>query len=890
LDPAILDRVTRALADRYRIEKRVGEGGMAVVYVAEDLKHERKVALKLLRPELGVVLGGERFLQEIRVTAKLNHPNILPLFDSGEIEGVLYYVMPYVDGETLVDRLSREGRLPVAEAVDIATEVADALAYAHRIGVIHRDVKPGNILFQAGQALIGDFGVALGVTDNREERITQQGLSVGTPEYMSPEQALADQHVDARSDVYSLGCVLYEMLVGRPPHVGKSVHDVLAKVTGDTPAGVRALRKTVPEGVDRVVQRALAKAPDQRISSAEEFSAELRGAARAAAGRSARLLRIAGAAMFAVLAAVAALTLTRDNGAQMMTVGQTRRVTHAEGLELDPAVSPGGDMIAFASGPLGHMKLHAKQVTGGRNIALTADVSGHHRWPRWSPDGSQIAFIATDSGRSEVRIVPTSGGPSRMVVQTAGAEHEIFGASWSPDGKQLVYGMRGSIYTIPVDGGESRLLVEMIDGHSPSWSPDGSRIAFVSGNPTFVFGTFVLGNIAPSSLWVVSPADSSAVQVTETTFLHMSPVWTPDGKSLVFVSNHDGSRDIHQLELDDAGRSEGTRRRLTTGLNAHTVSIAWDATFLSYSVLDMNANIWSIAIPDQGPVSASSAQPVTDDNQSIEGISITPDGHWLAYDSDVSGTQDIYRLRLGGGEPEQLTTDPRDDFYPAWTRDGSEIAFYSFRSGKRDIWTMDADGSNQNPVTTTSGHNRAPQWSPDARSIVFHSDVTGRSELFVVSREQASDIWGTPRQLTVDGGFNASWSPDGRDIAYIDDEVVRVVSADGGEPFAVAGLPSEPNAPAPWAVAWSTDGTHIYYKAFDAERRSSFWSVPLAGGTPQLLVTFNDPGFQSRRNEFGTDGTRFFFTVGFHESDLWVMDLGAIGAGAEAPDSPGDAR
>jgi serine/threonine-protein kinase len=859
---------------------------MAFVYLAEDLRHGRKVALKVLRPELGPALGGERFLQEIRVTAKLHHPNILPLFDSGEISGVLYYVMPYVDGETLGDRLRREKQLPVADAVHIATEVANALAFAHRNGVIHRDVKPRNILLQAGEPLVSDFGIALGGTEKTDQRVMGGEHPIGTPEYMSPEQTRGDRTLDERSDVYSLGCVLYEMLVGEPPHTGSTAESVVTKVLGDAPTDIRRRRDTVPPSIERVVQKALAKLPADRFSTAAEFAAALKAGARPTyasgegtrviAGRNTRqLLWLAGAAVLIALALVTTLTILRGNGAQIITVGQTRRVTLAEGLELDPAISPNGEMLAYAAGPLGAMKLYVEQAAGGRSVALTGNVPGHHRWPRWSPDGTRIAFVANESGRSTVQIVPALGGPSRVVVQTAGGEGEVFGVAWSPDGRQLAYGMFGGIYTVPVDGGEQRLVADMVDGHSPSWSPDGSKIVFVLGNPTFVFGTFVLGNIAPSSIWVVSASGGDPVQVTEGTFLHMSPVWTPDGKSIVFVSSRAGRRDIYQLELGSTGRAKGEPVRLTTGLNAHTVSLAGDGSALVYSVLDMQANIWSIEIPTRGPVSTLSAQPVTEGNQAIEGLAVSPDGSWVAYDSDMNGTQDIYRLRLGGSEPQQLTDDPRDDFYPAWSPDGTEIAFYSFRTGKRDLWIMDADGANEKQVTSGPGHNRAPQWSPDGQSLVYHSDRTGRSELFIVSREGGPDAWGVPRQITEGGGFNAHWSPDGRFIAYIGDLAVQVISPDGGEPRAVTVPPDDPNAPAPWAVAWSPDSRLVYYKAFDSERHSSFWSVPTTGGTPQLLVTFDNPELQSRRNEFATDGTRFFFTVGVHESDLWVMDLGS---------------
>src|SRR5499427_8697658 len=230
-----LASLTAALADRYRIQREIGQGGMATVYLARDTRHERRVALKVLRPELGAVLGVERFLSEIRVTANLQHSNLLPLFDSGEADGLLFYVMPYVDGESLRAKLQRETQLPIAEAVRIATAVAGALDYAHRHGVIHRDLKPENILLHEGQPLVADFGIALAVRNAGGNRITQTGLSLGTPQYMSPEQATGDRTVDGRTDIYSLAAVLYEMLTGDPPHTASTAQAVIAKVLTDRP-------------------------------------------------------------------------------------------------------------------------------------------------------------------------------------------------------------------------------------------------------------------------------------------------------------------------------------------------------------------------------------------------------------------------------------------------------------------------------------------------------------------------------------------------------------------------------------------------------------------------------------------------------------------------------
>src|SRR5689334_23138312 len=275
--------LSTAVADRYRLERELGAGAMATVYLAHDVRHDRQVAVKILKPELGAVLGPERFLSEIRVTANLQHPNLLPLFDSGATAGLLYYVMPYIEGETLRARLERETQLPVDDVVRLTTLIAGALDYAHERGVVHRDLKPENILLQAGQPVIADFGIALAVAQAGGSRITETGLSLGTPHYMSPEQATGDRVIDARSDQYALGAVAYEMLTGEPPHTGATAQAIIARLMTDKPRTIRSTRGSVPVSMDEAIARALAKSPADRFPSCGAFAKALVAEAPAAA-------------------------------------------------------------------------------------------------------------------------------------------------------------------------------------------------------------------------------------------------------------------------------------------------------------------------------------------------------------------------------------------------------------------------------------------------------------------------------------------------------------------------------------------------------------------------------------------------------------------------------
>ncbi|MGE0442100.1 MAG: protein kinase [Gemmatimonadales bacterium] len=359
----ILERLSAALADRYRIDRELGQGGMATVYLAHDLKHDRDVALKVLKPELAVALGGERFLAEIRVMATLQHPNLLPLFDSGSADGLLFYVMPYLEGETLRTRLQAERQLPVEETVRLVGLLAGALDFAHARGVIHRDLKPENILLQAGQPVIADFGIALAVAQAGGDRLTETGLSLGTPSYMSPEQASGTDAVDARSDQFALAAVAYEMLTGEPPHTGASTQAIIARVMTETPRSIRAVRPAVPPGVESAVQRALAKPPADRFAGCGAFAAALSAGTRDTPGGSPRRRLAAIGLGLVLVAAIVYAVFTRPASGGPAVGGAAER-----SLAVLPFTSVGGDTANayFAAGIADELSSALTRIPGLR--------------------------------------------------------------------------------------------------------------------------------------------------------------------------------------------------------------------------------------------------------------------------------------------------------------------------------------------------------------------------------------------------------------------------------------------------------------------------------------------------------------------------------------------
>jgi len=867
-----LARLTTALSDRYRIERELGAGGMATVYLAQDLKHHREVAIKVLRPELAATLGPERFTQEIEIAARLQHPHILPVHDSGEAGGFLYYVMPYVEGESLRERLTNRGELPIHDAVRLLAEITEALAYAHRRGVVHRDIKPENVMISGRHALVMDFGVAKAVSEaSGRNRLTTAGVALGTPAYMAPEQASADPNLDQRVDIYALGVLGYELLAGRPPFTGATPQQVLAAHVTTAPEPVTTHRSTVSPALASVIMRALQKRPADRWQTADEMLAQLEPLTTPSGGMTPTETRpvtaVAAPASprsrtwgyvligMGVVAVAAGAWLLEHRAPATAALQQAVQLTRSAGIQESPIITSDGKAVAYSVMTPGDTAGRVELRRGANGSAVPIAPSG---WPRsWSPDGDRL-LIVTLSGL--LQEVPALGGVPTTI------EHAAGDGAWSRDGQRLAFVRADSILVRGKDG-QAKLLARNPDPYALAWSPDGKWIVWVSGNSQYM----VNWNIATSSLWLVPASGGTPVQLTPGTALDISPTWAPDSRRLLFVSSRGGTRDIYQLNLDSRGRPRGDPVRITVGLNASQISLSADGTQLAYSVATNRSNVWSIAIPATGEASSRSATQVTSDVESIESIDVSHDGKWLVFYSDRSGIQQVFRRPLAGGDVQQVTHGRSPSFSVSVSPDGKDVTYHSIVDGHRRVFETASDGSEQNPVQVSPGTDpdeRNPAWSPDGRRISWQ--LQGKQyEARVATR--TSSGWSTPQVVAPPGVIAISTWASSTALVAGDSVNHRFLLIDADRPEAAARVIATDVHPVSSPVL-SSDGRTLYY--LDADRLK-IWAVPALGGIPREVLRFDDPLHPHAANARGIaehDG-RFYFTLQNPQSNIWVAPV-----------------
>ena len=796
--PDAITRLNAALEGRYLVERELGEGGMATVYLAKDLKHNRNVALKVLKPDLAAVVGAERFLAEIETTANLQHPHILPLFDSGEADTFLFYVMPYVEGEDLRQKLDREHQLPVADAVHIATNMAEALDYAHRQGVVHRDIKPANVLLLDGKPVIADFGIALAVGVAGGGRLTETGLSIGTPFYMSPEQATGDQHVGPPSDTYALAAMLYEMLTGDPPFIGSTAQAVLGKIIQGKTVSATEVRQSVPPNVDAAIRKGLEKLPADRFAGAADFAKALADpgfrhgenplAAAGAAASPWNRLTIAmtvTAALFAVTAGWAVLrpevpmpqrverfvspfgmgeepVLGGGNAFDLAPDGSLL-VYYGEGDQLwvrrwddlqpspvrgtetsfQPTVSPDGQEVAFNQG--GEIKVVS--LVGGPVRTL---MPGN--WPRWGADG----YVYANSGAGVAR-VPGTGGPAEPVYDLVGDEAGVRAVGVLPGGETALIEVGisgGQIRLLDLESGETSLLTP---GTFPRYAPSGHLVYLLDGQ--LMAARFDAGAGALVGPPVALEENVAAFSLSD------------DGK--LFLSRGGGG---------------GTR---------------WEF-------------VWVTRSGQATPVHAGYTFTITNANR---GWRLSPDETRIAFNSEVDGTMDVRIKHLPDGPEERITFTEAVEYRPIWTPDGQSVTYFSGPNAQdRNVWMRRADGTGEATlvldgersftqgvwsldgewlilragataamglglrdilafrpgedsdavplVATTDFAEGSPELSPDGQWLAYASNETGRDEVFL---RPFPDVNSGRVRVSTDGGLGPLWSKDGRELFYVDE-------------------------------------------------------------------------------------------------------------------------
>ena len=868
--------MTGKTISHYKILSKLGEGGMGIVYKAEDTKLDRIVALKFLPCHLTANdTDKARFIQEAKAAAALNHPNVCVIHDIQEHDSQQFIVMEYVEGQTLRDRIKDE-RLKIKETIDYAIQTAEALRAAHAKDIIHRDIKSENIMVTStGQIKVMDFGLA---KLRGSVKLTKTSTTAGTLAYSSPEQ-IQGQKVDIRSDIFSFGVVLYEMLTGQLPFKGEYESAVIYSILDEEPEPVSHLRSGVSDDLERIIHKALIKNPDDRYQHTDEMLVDLRSCKKEKALRHATvnlpksiprpLWGTLGIILIFTLLLIGYLLTRRED--RSFQIKHTLPLTSAPGLEQDPAWSPEGSRIAYASDESGNMDIWVQQVAAAQKLNLTKDYKGFDGKPAWSPDGEWIAFVSDRNGGG-IFMVPALGGiPKRILSLPFAPSLSYLGAiptlCWSPDGTRIAYSTKGAIYTIMAIGGSSDIVplpsTGLIVGYSePAWSPDGERFACTG---------FVAVGVSTSQIWSVNPNGKDLLPLTQGSAFNNNPVWSPNRRQLFFLSDRGGIQDVWWIPVDTRGAPDGSAKPLTTGVGIGAIALSKDGKKLAYTKKVERSNIWSIPIVHDRKLTLDDAVAVTSENNYIELVSVSPDGKWIAFDSNRSGNQDIWMMRKNGSELRQITTNTAHDWIGSWSPDGNQIAFHSIRSGNRDLYVIPVSGGAVTALTDHPAEDFIPRFSPDGKTIAFASNRNGNMDVWIMPSGG-----GDPRQLTFHEAqdFLVLWSPDGKLLCFGSKRTGRcelfLISPEGGNPVQLTHGAWTEISPR----YWSTDGRIIYAygQGGPGNEGPNLWAISVPDGSARALIDFS-ASLKEVGHWMSSDGERIFFPLWDRVGDLWMAEL-----------------
>jgi eukaryotic-like serine/threonine-protein kinase len=878
--------IGRELAN-YRIVSLLGRGGMGEVYLAQDTRLGRKVALKLLPSQFaGDKRRVLRFEQEARAVSTLNHPNIITIFDAGQIEDIYFIATEYIDGRTLRAELKEQGRLPVRDALRIALQIVDALSTSHDIGILHRDIKPENVMVRRdGIVKLLDFGLAklaesmqpnpdTGAAPPPNSYLSEAGAVFGTVKYMSPEQARG-QAVDARTDVFSLGVTLYEMLTGRQPFAAEVMVDQIAKLLTTEPVPLIQLAPEIPTELQRVVQQALSKEREGRQRTIDEFALQLK--------------RIEEELQFKDRLVVSGEALVAVAGASRPTGRFSARLSRRSLIAFGTVI-----IAMLIGGPFARRLMKSKPVPSATvsefdPAPLTHDLASD-RDPTWSPDGKQIAFTSNREGQPAIFVMNADGSGVRRIHNGLPVSE---GAIWLPDGRIRFSDARNT-YTMKPDGSEVVRL-----NYSGEPSPDGRQILFAK-------------EVIPgegNELFVANADGRNPRRLTHNKITDTESRWSPDGRKIVYTSFPDGpwpKGSICVINSDGSGLTRLTNERLEAGISLWSP----DGTRIAFSVINDQNAIYVMNADGRNQMK------LTYQMKDLGRFSWSPDGKKIAYATDFEGNNEIYVINSDPSRQTNITHHLAEDTYPSWSPDGKKIAFTSNREGRRALYVMNSDGSEQRKVlndvpdqaigwspdglrfafsrkdlehtnlylanadggnvvrlTSDAANKGGPQWSPDGRSIVFTQDRDGYQQLYAIDLESRSMARLSNSQ---ENELLHSFSPDGKHILFNRSgnrrtEVLKdiwVMDSDGSNPRLVATPPNDDEFIYP---RFSPDGCRIAFQRFDVSVR--VWDVWImnADGSAQTRLTYVGGGFPS----WSPDGKR----IAFHSqrragnTEIYVMDV-----------------
>ena len=854
----------------YKILEKIGSGGMGDVYLAEDTKLDRQVALKVLPPELAEDEERRaRFTREAKAIAALNHPNIVTVYSVEEQDNVHFITMELVQGKTLAELLPKKG-FSLEKFFDVAIPLSDAVAAAHEQRIVHRDVKPGNVMVtDDGIIKVLDFGLARTEpalpaevdSESPTGLMTREGVLAGTLHYMSPEQA-EGKTVDHRTDLFSLGVVFYEMLTGTRPFDGASPAATISSILKDEPRPVTELNAEVPSRLGRLVQRCLNKDLRLRRQNALDLRNDLVAlraedeTASVTARAPGHLWLVAALAVLAVGGVLGyALHEARDDTSSRSAprLANPVQLTFDEGLEDVPDWSPDGNTLAYHSNASGNFDIWIKQLGSGDALNRTAEHPGVDQFPTWSPDGSQIAFWSDREGGGYFTMSALVGRARK--VSSAGRYGK---AQWSSDGQQLGYisieASMASFEVVSLVSSEIQKVPLVTRRDYPAawgalsvrWHPSQELVAYIES---------VAWTSTRHPLRAMRLENGEAFFVTDGNSEVWSPMWSPEGDHLYYISNRNGVLDLWRRPISTMGEPAGPAEPLTTGLGIRGVALSRDGNKMAYSKGRRVANVWRVPILDERPALWADAEQITFDQSLIEFIGLSRDGSLLLFDSDRSGNMDLWALTLKTGELRQLTRHPEPDWDPSLSPDGNEVAFYSFRDGLRNVWVVPLTGGA--PLQLTSDGGMLPTWAPDGQTV-FYGAADGA---YSVPRHG-----GQPRLIHQTKTNELELSPDGEWLLFDENDALLRVPAAGGDVQVVS------PGPAGYALSFSADGRYAFYVG-TLGKLNSIWRVSLDDGSERVMTDLS-----GRRGSMGplalaTDGNYLYFTWEDDLGDIWVMDM-----------------